>query len=182
MGSVVQEGHFIVTSPNAARICQPPLGGDRSIYLRTNLRYGEDDPLQWPQPFFENLPHYACIPACPDRRNHPHMILWMTPTQRNYVPLPRPIAGLGALHSAPYLELIKVAQEVLNRVSAGTLRDRALIVWRVPPLRLLLQRLEYVPTILRRVQLGVREAQRYILELIAAADWYEKYETTHLIY
>ena len=104
------------------------------------------------------------------------MILWMTPTQRDYVPLPGPIAGLGTLHSAPYSELIKVAQEVLDRVSAGTLRDRALIVWRVPPLRLLLQRLEYVPTTLRRVQLGVREAQRYILELIAAADWYEKYE------
>src|SRR6202023_2455471 len=84
-GSVVQNGHFIVTSPNRWKICHPPLGGDRFVFLRKNLRYGDDDPVQWPQPFTETYPHYACIPACPDFHCHPHMMLWLTPNHRNYV-------------------------------------------------------------------------------------------------
>ena len=175
-GAVVQNGHFIVTSPNRWMICHPPLGGDHSVFLRTNLRYGDDDPVQWPQPFTETYPHYACIPQCPDLPNHPHMILWLTPNPHNYVKQPGLFGNLWMLDPATFHALTKVATEILEHAAKPTLKDRNLILWRVLHVRHLLQRLEYIPTTLRRVQLGVCELQRFLLELIGAADWYETFE------
>ena len=54
-GAVVQDGHFIVTSPNRRLICHPPLGGDHSVFLRKNLRYGDDD-LDGHSPFSKHIP------------------------------------------------------------------------------------------------------------------------------
>ena len=175
-GSVVHNGHFIVTSPNRRFICHPPLGGDRSVFLRTNLRYGDDDPVQWPQPYCDTFPHYACIPACLDLPSHPHMILWLKPDRRNYIKHPGPFPGLWMLEPAIFRAFTKVAMEILERAAKPTLRDRALIAARVPHVRHFLQRLEYIPTTLRRAQLGVSGLQRLLLELIGAADWYEEFE------
>ena len=152
-------------------ICHPPLGGNRSIFLRTNLRYGDDDPMQWPQPFTETYPHYACIPQCPDLPNHPHMILWLTPNPRNYMKQPGLFGDLWMLDPVTFHALTKVATEILEHAAKPTLKDHNLILWRVLHVRHLLQWLEYIPTTLQRMQLSVCKLQRFLLELIGAADW-----------
>ena len=65
VGAVICDGEYIVTSPNANTIFNPPLGGDCSLFLRTNLRFGDDDPLQWPQPWVPEYPHLPCISLVP---------------------------------------------------------------------------------------------------------------------
>lgn len=56
VGRVTSDGEHIITSPNCSMVLGPLLEGDRSLFLRVNLRYGEDDPLQWPQAY---LPQYC---------------------------------------------------------------------------------------------------------------------------
>jgi hypothetical protein len=80
------------------------------------------------------------------------------------------------LDPATFLALTTVAMEIFERATKPNLKDRALISWRVLHVRHLLQRLEYIPANLRHVQLGVSELQRFLLELIGAADWYEVFE------
>jgi hypothetical protein len=104
------------------------------------------------------------------------MILWLTPNRRNYVKHPGPFSSLWMLDPATFHALTTVAMEILERAAKPSLKDRALIALRVPHVRHLLQRLEYIPTTLRRMQLGVSELQRFLLELIGAADWYEVFE------
>ena len=167
---------MIVTSPNQREICHPPLGGDRVVFLRENLWYGDDDPVQWPQPFSETYPHYACIPACPDVADHPYMILWLSCNPRDYVRQSGPFAGLWMLNRTTFRALSTVATEVLGWATKPSLQNRTLICFWVPHIRHLLQRLEHIPTTLWHVQLGVRELQRYLLELMGAVDWYEMFE------
>ena len=52
-------------SPNRVTLLRPPFGSTRDLYRREDGRYGEDDPIQWPQPFNENNAWLACIPTRP---------------------------------------------------------------------------------------------------------------------
>ena len=71
LGAVTRDGRFIVTSPNSVRMFHPPLGGDRSLFLRSNLRFGDDGELQWPQPFLPNYVHLVCIMNRPTSEDDP---------------------------------------------------------------------------------------------------------------
>ena len=51
-----------MTSYNCSFICEPPLGGDQHLFLRSNLWYGDNNPLQWSQLFMLGYPHTACTP------------------------------------------------------------------------------------------------------------------------
>ncbi|SJL19094.1 uncharacterized protein ARMOST_22702 [Armillaria ostoyae] len=51
---------FIVT-PNASALWAPPLGSNRVMYLRSDLRYGDDDPLSWPQSYVPQYCHFPII-------------------------------------------------------------------------------------------------------------------------
>jgi hypothetical protein len=53
--------NWILSSPNAAWIPHPP-PATRSLCLRTDGRFGLDDPLNWPQPCQANFEYLACIP------------------------------------------------------------------------------------------------------------------------
>ena len=106
------------------------------------------------------------------------MILWLTPHCRNYVQQPAVFGGpsLWMLDPATFHALTTVATEILERAAKPTLKDHILTsVW-VPHVHHLLQWLEYISTTLRCVQLGVSELQRFLLELIGAADWHEVFE------
>jgi len=175
-GAVIQDGHLIVTSPNQREICHPPLGGDHVIFLQENLWYGDDDPVQWPQPFSETYPYYACIPACPNVADYPYMILWLLCSPHDYIRQPGPFAGLWMLNRTTFHALSMVATEVLKLATKPSLQNRTLVCFQMPHIQYLLQWLEHIPTTLRCVQLSVHELQRYLLELIGAMDWYEIFE------
>jgi hypothetical protein len=51
VGAVVGNGEWFVTSPNTEFVPQPPLGCTHNMCIRADFWYGDDDPLQWPQPY-----------------------------------------------------------------------------------------------------------------------------------
>jgi hypothetical protein len=76
VGAVINEGRHIITSPNFPYIFQPPLG-PREIFLRSNMRFGDDDPLRWPQLFLPELAHLACIPRMGAFTSDPLVCDWL---------------------------------------------------------------------------------------------------------
>jgi hypothetical protein len=63
--AVIQE--FVCTTPNQDRIYLPPIQR-RDVFLRSDFRYGPDDPTLWPQPFLLEYPHLGAIPRQPKDR------------------------------------------------------------------------------------------------------------------
>ena len=68
-------------------------------------RYGDNDPIQWAQPYIPYYSHFAAIP-------HPnmlidHQIIWWTPTSGDFIcpPLSGPVSGLGKLCRWKFNEL-----------------------------------------------------------------------------
>ncbi|KAK0183959.1 hypothetical protein F5146DRAFT_1006950 [Armillaria mellea] len=52
---------FIVTMPNTHTLYAPPLGNNHIMYLHSDLRYGDNDPLSWPQPYIPQYCHFPII-------------------------------------------------------------------------------------------------------------------------
>jgi hypothetical protein len=96
VGAVVCDGQYIVTSPNTDVIFVPALGGDHSLFLRTSLRFGDDDPLQWPQPWVPEYPHLACIPV-PTETGPLSIMQWM-PEYHDFVLDRGILIGIGKVH------------------------------------------------------------------------------------
>ncbi|KAF6752518.1 hypothetical protein DFP72DRAFT_815292, partial [Ephemerocybe angulata] len=61
VGAVLLEAEFFIASPNVDYIPEPPLGNNRDVYLRADLRYGHDDYLLWPQPHSYQRPYLGAI-------------------------------------------------------------------------------------------------------------------------
>lgn len=74
-----------VTSPNADVIFAPALGLNRQVRLRADWRYGDDDPMQWPQNYSQYHSHLSAIPALPTDSMSPLNIMWWTPSLRDMV-------------------------------------------------------------------------------------------------
>ena len=170
------DGKWIVSSPNSTVAFEPPIGGDRALYLRSNLRFGDDDPLQWPQPFTEEYPHLPCIMVRPKQENHPLRILWWWPDRHHFRPNDHStLLGVGKLDPAWFLCLQGVSLTLLKRAhdSQSTVKSISQLCI---TLENLLHRLEFIPTNFRTMQLSVREAQRVFLEITAYLDYLEIYE------
>src|SRR5271169_2912067 len=60
VSAVVLGGQSFITSANADYIPLPPFG-DCHVKLRTDSCYGDDDPIQWPQPYLTHHSHFAAI-------------------------------------------------------------------------------------------------------------------------
>ena len=85
VGAVVGDGEWFVTSPNMDFVPQPPLGGTHSMHICANYRYGEDNPLQWPQPYLASNCHLGAIPLCPGPDDH-MSIMWWIPEPEDFQP------------------------------------------------------------------------------------------------
>ena len=115
VGAVILNGDFFVTSANADYIPLPPFG-DRQVQLHTDSRYGDDDPIQWAQPYAPLHCHLATIP-CPNTLLD-HRIIWWSPIISDFSFSPRsgPVSGLGKHCQPRYNELRTSLISLENRV------------------------------------------------------------------
>ena len=104
LGAVILDGQFFITTANAEYIPLPPFG-EREVKLRADSRYGDDDPIQWAQPYIAYHSHLAAIPRPNTLLDH--MIIWWTPTIGDFSLPPRsgPVGGIGKLCQPRYNEL-----------------------------------------------------------------------------
>jgi hypothetical protein len=174
-GAVARDGQRIITTPNSHSILDPPLGGDRKVFLRSNLRFGDDDELQWPQPFIVNYGHLACIRKCPTSSSRYQCLskLWELPSRADFFPDGGILSGIGKLRHAFFGEVKRCAELTLERAALPQFTNIVLVSELVTTLKLLLHHLEFISTTLRTMQIIVRETQRICLELRALLDFEE---------
>ncbi|KAH6901087.1 hypothetical protein BKA70DRAFT_1436977 [Coprinopsis sp. MPI-PUGE-AT-0042] len=111
VGNILTNGRFFITSPNADYIPTPPLGETRHVFMRSDFRYADDDPIQWPQPYHPSTAHLGAIPRAPS--NDDLAVLWNSPSA-----VPR------VEHA---FRVWRVQDETLSWIAAGvgSLRDSA---------------------------------------------------------
>lgn len=79
------------------------MGGDRHLFLRSNLWYGDDDPLQWPQPYVAQYSHIICVPHSPDHR-HSERIMWLVPEITDFFSDDGALGGVGKVNPVILIE------------------------------------------------------------------------------
>ncbi|TFK59506.1 hypothetical protein BDN72DRAFT_865095, partial [Pluteus cervinus] len=173
VGAVIREGESFITSPNSSFIPQPPLGGDRSVFLREDFRYGDDDPLQWPQPFIRSLLFLSAIPLISDH-NHPLAVMsddlsWSDFTEDDNDLL----SGIGKITNIKYTQLSVLSTHILDRAEKFSRSKPAASVANLLGeythlLRLYLHRLEHVTTNFSNTRFTFRGLQRIYLYLLSA--------------
>ncbi|KAF8801224.1 hypothetical protein BYT27DRAFT_7262258 [Phlegmacium glaucopus] len=107
---------FVCTTPNQNQILLPPMQR-RDVYLRSDFRYGPDDPTLWPQPYLLEYPHLGAIPRRPEDPNDSLSIMWWNPTREDFCPLDNGVLdGLGQLSILKYWMLEGMMKEMQERI------------------------------------------------------------------
>jgi len=115
VGAVVGNGQWFVTSPNMEFIPQPALGCTRNICICADFRYGEDNLLQWPQPYFALDCHLDAIPLCPGPDNT-MSIMWWQPEPKDFVPTTATTIGrLGLIDRKHFTYLSYMVSSLCSR-------------------------------------------------------------------
>ena len=173
-GAILSDGRYIITSPNCTTIFEPPLGGNRHLFLRSNLRYGDDDPLQWPQPFVAHYSHISFIQRSPTSVNDCERIMWAMPDFSDFTPEDGILGGVGKLKRQTFLELQVLSLRLIERAHSPQFKEHVLVSQLTDVLGNLLHRLEFIATSFTTMHLGVREFQRVYLELTALLKFEER--------
>lgn len=180
VGAVIFDGKFFITSANANYIPLPPFG-DRDVKLRADSRYGDDDPIQWAQPYIAYHSHMAAIPRPNTLLDH--LIIWWTPNIGDFSLPPRsgPVSGLGKLCRPRCIELgtsVVFLEDRVKKYQKSTPPDRSSpsIQPSVKWLQQVLDQLQSVQMSFRHIQFVVRDLQRVWLHVWAVLDYMEIYK------
>ncbi|KAJ7690848.1 hypothetical protein B0H17DRAFT_1201428 [Mycena rosella] len=74
----------------------PSLELPHTLYLRSDMQYGNDDPMQWLQPWSQHFCHFPTIAA---KEEHPDLsIMWANPLPSHFVVGNSLTRGLGCLN------------------------------------------------------------------------------------
>ncbi|KAJ7025011.1 hypothetical protein C8F04DRAFT_1269755 [Mycena alexandri] len=112
------EHHFITT--NAGYIPDlPSLKTPHKVYLRSDMRYGTDDPALWPQQY---APEYAHMPLMAKKGSRPKLnIMWWNPSSADFIVGSAITRGLGRLRPGAFTKLF----EPIDRLKARCAKLKA---------------------------------------------------------
>ncbi|KAJ6630942.1 hypothetical protein B0H10DRAFT_1979963 [Mycena sp. CBHHK59/15] len=188
LATVIQDGSYFVTTPNADRILAPLWGATRAVYLRTDGLFGDDDPIQWPQLFEPKSCHFSAIPVRPKHNqpdsSQPARIMWHCPTRQDHIcPASHRsiLRGCGKLAS-PLVQQYGLAVESVRGkyndflLSVPSDQISPLLAPLIQNLAHAMGRLEMLPTSYMEMVLTVRALQRSLLEATAIMDYKHRYQ------
>ncbi|KAF4614093.1 hypothetical protein D9613_007477 [Agrocybe pediades] len=178
VGAIVLRGEFFVTTPNMDHVFDPSTLS-RMTY-KTNYRLGSDDPLQWPQFFLRENPHYPCIPRKPED---------LTPESWNYIMFHETeesdfeetkdalVSGFGFLRPTLLAKVRRCLDETIDPLYAKV-KKMELRYEVFPILHSSIHRsfmhLEFLPLTRRQVLFVFADLQRDLLEFHAAYTYATK--------
>jgi hypothetical protein len=151
----------------------------RNVYLRSDFRYGPDDPTLWPQPFLYEYPHLAVIPRRPEDPKDPLSIMWWNPTRAEFFPLENGVLdGLGQLSTSIYWTFQEMSKGLKERVEIYKKKSKS-----TSQLSLLVRAMDDALTRMGSLKspfglmwFKITEFQRIYLEIYALLDYLEIYK------
>ncbi|TFK61663.1 hypothetical protein BDN72DRAFT_903908 [Pluteus cervinus] len=174
VAAITEDAAWVITSPNQEEVPLPPFGTERRIRIRCDGRYGDDDYIQWPQPYSKHNPHHACILR--PMTTGPLAIIWFSPDRSVDFNTHSVASGIGKLRDQHIVRLEDVIPPLEERVvKYQATRSKPLEV--LPPLiqtmKHALSRLKYVTTSFSEMLITLCDVQRCWLEIRAALDYME---------
>ena len=155
----------------------------KEIHLRSDLRYGPDDPTLWPQPWLVEYPHLGAIPRKPGEVNHPLSIMWWDPTRDDFETFDGSIVdGLGELSKLKLQSFEAVMKGLEERVeeykkgcNLSDLPNKYLLSM-VKAMQDAYVRIASLKTSFTEMRFGITEFQRYFLEVTGCLDYLMLYK------
>ncbi len=147
------------------------------MYLRSDLRYGDDDPLSWPQPYVPQYCHFPVIRSIPlnSSESHSDAPLYWLPGNADFYEADSDgdCRGPGFLLDHKSVWFQNRVNVTIQRGKNATFSEAAedLKCGYLLLLHDFLDRLRHLPMSLEKVQLTVCETQRVTLYLQALVDY-----------
>ncbi|KAJ7192981.1 hypothetical protein GGX14DRAFT_405890 [Mycena pura] len=166
LASLGAEHYFITT--NADYIpALPSLKVPHALFLRSNMRYGSDDPTLWPQQYTTRFCHF---PAISKKGTRPELdVMWWNPSPHDFIVGSAVTRGLGKLRNRciekflPFVnEVVAICKE-LKRTSRTPISP--LFGELIQHILMLLEQLQTLPTTYTKTVFAVTSLQRACLEL-----------------
>ncbi len=178
-GALVND-HIYITSPNCLLLFEPPLGVNREMWMRNNFRYGQDDPLSWPQPYCASHPHLSCLRLCERTKSDPDVPLFQLPVRGDFLQLDTSslVRGPGFWAMERRIGFAQRCTVLLERCQTFVRGDAACVAAanRAEELKgwatMFLERLRNLPMMFARLCLCIAETQRLVLEVEALWTFY----------
>ncbi|KAJ7085634.1 hypothetical protein C8R43DRAFT_909189 [Mycena crocata] len=160
------ETYFVTTNTDYVPTV-PSLQLPHKLYLRSDMRYGTDDPTLWPQQFTERYCHFAAIAKEGARRNLTSM--WWDPSRADFVVGSAVTRGLGRLRYSRLIALLNPVEDLFAQVKDldRTATSSPLFGPLLQTIRIWSEQLRTLPTTYDRMVFMVTSFQRAVLELDA---------------
>ncbi|KAJ7078193.1 hypothetical protein C8R44DRAFT_896011 [Mycena epipterygia] len=170
--------HYFITTntdfvPRPASLALP-----HQIYLRSDMRYGPDDPTLWPQQWTQR---YCHLPLIPRKGSRPDLdIMWWNPSQEDFVVGSAITRGLGKLKCQRFSRLLPPLNELVARCNELRHKSPKLAIplfgTLIQQLLMWLEQLESLPTTFPKMVFALTSLQRAFLELEALYQYMTVYK------
>jgi hypothetical protein len=164
----------------------PPIRQDHQIFLRKDMRYGDDDPSLWPQDYSPDYPHLAAIPRKPVgslSQKRDIAVMWWDPCAEDFVSdstsqiLTRGLGKLKPEHLAKItgsIDRLREEYDEYHKSVSGKVHDMFPLLFQ--QLRLGTERLLTLPITFPRMVAAVATVQRLYLEAHALLNYCKRYK------
>ncbi|KAK0499286.1 hypothetical protein EDD18DRAFT_1349448 [Armillaria luteobubalina] len=179
-GTILDDLDMFVVMPNTNMVMPHPPLGNREVYMHENYQYGFDDPLQWPQAFVPDYPHYACLRWCTPEVNDPLRPLYLGVTEYDWQEINdfAIITSLGRMRRSTFWRLQAGCKAIIETVAGiecsavitTNMRSHIII------LEHLLACLSGLPMLYQRMHLCHVETQRVACELHTLVQYMTLYK------
>ncbi|KAJ6614105.1 hypothetical protein B0H10DRAFT_1950900 [Mycena sp. CBHHK59/15] len=171
------ENYFIATNTDYVPAL-PSLQVPHKIFLRSDMRYGMDDPMLWPQQYSVCYCHFPAIArkgACPELA-----MMWWNPSPQDFVVGSAVTRGLGRLrphHVDRFLPFVnKIVGLCRELRSTSRTPISPLFGELIQSILMLIEQLQTLPTTYPKMVFAVTSLQRACLELDALYNYITLYK------
>ncbi|KAJ7201543.1 hypothetical protein GGX14DRAFT_399886 [Mycena pura] len=161
--------HYFITTNTNYVPAVPSLEIPHKVYLRTDMRYGTDDPTLWPQQYTAFYCHLPLISKKGARRELD--IMWWTPSESDFEIGSAVTRGLGRLKQSQFSKFLPLVNELVPQCKALRQKSPALAIplfgQLIQQLVMWIEQLQSLPTTYPKMLFAITSLQRTFLELDA---------------
>ncbi|KAJ7829739.1 hypothetical protein B0H14DRAFT_3465408 [Mycena olivaceomarginata] len=170
--------HYFITTNTDYVPAVPSLETPHSVYLRSDMHYGTDDPTLWLQQFTEHYCHLAVIAK---KGTQPDLAaMWWDPSPQDFVVGSAVTRGLGCLAPARMSPIIDAVNKVIGRCKALEAKSSKTLLPLFGQLMahtvMWLEQLQTLPTTFPKMLFALTSLHREVLELDALYEYMTVYK------
>ncbi|KAJ7210376.1 hypothetical protein GGX14DRAFT_363312 [Mycena pura] len=170
--------HYFITTNADYVPALPSLELPHAVFLRTDMRYGSDDPTLWPQQFTQRYCHLAAIAR---QGTRPELeVLWWNPTRNDFLVGSAVTRGLGRLRNRCVSQFLPVVNDLVDRCKQYQCTSPTpispLFGQLIQQILIWVEQLQSLPTTFPIIVFAVASLQRACLELDALYQYITVYK------